>query len=527
MAPLGPRDLLLAERTLDPQAVASILAPYAFEDPLRADAELQRIADEPQARSLLAEIVEELLAGVAASADADQALSLFERMSRAAVNRLQLLAYLKETPRTLELLARTFGASPFMAEILIRDPGDLYWLADPQVLDRNRLRQDRDRDLDERLAAMRTDDGRLAVLRRFKRRELLHLGVRDLMGLATVDETLVALSTLAETLIRAALAICERAELARAARSGADASRMLPHGFAVIGMGKLGGGELNFSSDVDLIYVSGDEENLDEIAAALSIPLGEYFARLARALTAALSAPTDEGYVYRVDLRLRPDGRAGRLVMPLSAVRDYYAARGATWERLALLKAWPVAGDPALGSEFLTTVEPFIYGPRFGDAARGDVRDMKTRIDRQVAERDEARTNVKLGLGGIREIEIVAQTLQLAFGDEHRGLRQRGTLPALAALAEAGFLAAADHRTLADAYRFLRDVENKLQMVHDVQSHALPADPKELRRCGLRLGYRDTPDLDAGQLLLRDHERHTAGVNALFRRLLAPSPDRP
>jgi glutamate-ammonia-ligase adenylyltransferase len=521
MASLGPRDLLLAER-LEPEAVASILAPFAFEDPLRADAELQRIADAPQARLLLAEIVDELLRCVAASADPDQALSLIERYARAAVNRVQLLSYLKETPRTLDLLGRTFGASPFMAEILIRDPGDLYWVADPPVLDRRRSREERLRDLAEMLSPLRSDERRFDALRAFRRREILQLGVRDVLRLATVDETLEALSDLAEVLVAAALDFCQRSTLARLVRPGSDATRLRPHGFAVIGMGKLGGGELNFSSDIDLIYVCADEGDLGALAGALSVSPSEYFVRLARALTAALSAPTDEGYAYRVDLRLRPEGRLGGLVTPLSALRHYYATRGATWERLALLKAWPVAGDLALARDFLTAVQPFIYGPRFGESAQADVCDMKARIDRAMVDRDQARTNVKLGLGGIREIELIVQTLQLAFGDEHPRLRHRGTLAALAALGEADLLAEEDHRALAAAYRFLRDVENKLQMVHDVQSHALPSDPRELRRCGLRLGFLDAPGQDAGARLLHDYHEHTGRVNALFRRLLDP-----
>jgi glutamate-ammonia-ligase adenylyltransferase len=409
-----------------------------------------------------------------------------------------------------------------MAEILIRDPGYLYWLTDPQVLERSRARDERRRDLSEMIAPLRTDEHRLEALRIFKRRELLHIGVRDLLRLATVDETVAALSELAEILIEAALEVCQRSVLGGLAPAAGRDSELVPRGFTVIGMGKLGGGELNFSSDVDLIYVSADEPQLKDLAAVLSIPLPEYFERVARTLTSALSAATNEGSVYRVDLRLRPEGRAGGLVTPLSALRDYYATRGATWERLALLKAWPVAGDMTLAREFLETVEPFVFRSGFGPSVLADIREMKERIHRKIAERDQTHTHVKLGLGGIREIEIVVQTLQLAFAEEHPRLRQRATLPGLAALAEADVLTAEEHRALAAAYRFLRDVENKLQMVHDVQSHALPTSAQELRRCALRLGYRDAPELPADQTLTRDYERHTRWVNAFFRKLFDP-----
>ncbi len=520
MKPLGPRDLLLAPR-LAPGAAAAILEPIGFEDPAAADADLQRIADEPQTRRLLAGVVEELLRCVAASADPDRALSLTERFVRAGVNRVQLLGFLKNAPRTIELLARTFGASPFMAEILIRDPGDFYWLADPSVLEAPRTREERRRDLSQVMLPLRTHEHRLEALRIFKRREILHIGVRDLLRLATVDETLTALSELAEVLIAGALDACQRSLVESLAVGPAEDRGHARNGFAVIGMGKLGGGELNFSSDVDLIYVSVDEARPGEPAAGLSVSLPEFFERLARALTNALSAATPEGSVYRVDLRLRPEGRSGGLVTPLSALGDYYRTRGATWERLALLKAWPVAGDFELARQFLERVQPFVFASGFDARALGDLREMKERIDRAVSQRDQTRTDVKLGLGGIREIELIVQTFELAMGEQNPRLRQRATLPGLAALAEAGLLSPEEHGELAQAYRFLRDVENKLQMVHDVQRHALPAEPRELQRCARRLGYRDSPDGSARDSLMRDYERHTGRVNALFRQLFA------
>jgi [glutamine synthetase] adenylyltransferase / [glutamine synthetase]-adenylyl-L-tyrosine phosphorylase len=234
--------------------------------------------------------------------------------------------------------------------------------------------------------------------------------------------------------------------------------------------------------------------------------------------------------VYRVDLRLRPEGRAGSVALSASAFASYYKARGATWERLALLKASPVAGDHALGARCLKMTRGFIFGP-FGAPALEDVRRLKDQIDRKTAARSEQSRHVKLGIGGIREVELLTQVLQARSGGKSPGLRARGTLAALDALREGDLLAAPDHRDLQRAYLFLRDVENKLQMVSDAQVHVLPEEPEELRRCALRLGYRDQHGVAAGEALAGDYRRHTETVHGIYERVLgavaeAPEPKR-
>ena len=225
---------------------------------------------------------------------------------------------------------------------------------------------------------------------------------------------------------------------------------------------------------------------------------------------------TGEGHVYRVDLRLRPEGRMGSVALPVSAFASYYRSRGANWERLALLKAWPVAGDRELGRRVLERVRPFVYGRPFGDEALADVRRLKRQIDQQVALRAESARHVKLGVGGIREVELLTQVLQLRHGRRRADLRPRGTLPALRALAHAKLLRPDEHEVLARAYVFLRNVENKLQVVSNTQVHALPDDADGIRACALRLGYRDLPALGAGDALLADYRHHTATVHRLF-----------
>jgi glutamate-ammonia-ligase adenylyltransferase len=304
--------------------------------------------------------------------------------------------------------------------------------------------------------------------------------------------------------------------------------RLVKTGFAVVGMGKLGGGELNFSSDVDLIYVYASDEGETRPAPGrgrvVSIPNEEYFEYLSRDLTKALTQGTQEGHVFRVDLRLRAEGSVGRLARPLAGYARYYQSRGQVWERLALLKAWPVAGDPALGKAFLRMVKPFVIGKARTAIGREEaaaivaqVKAVKDMIDDKMEERGQGRRNVKLGTGGIREIEFTVQTVQVLCGRKLPGILDRSTLASLAKFQQAGLLGSATESALRRAYIFLRDVEHKLQMVYDLQTHALPDSKEEMARCAVRLGYGKQR-----KGLVRfnaDLSRHRAFVNHVFQGL--------
>jgi glutamate-ammonia-ligase adenylyltransferase len=281
-------------------------------------------------------------------------------------------------------------------------------------------------------------------------------------------------------------------------------------------MGKLGGGELNFSSDVDLMFLyASDMEEAGGLTAA------EYFWRLSQKITQGLSSFTGEGYVYRVDLRLRPEGKAGNLADSLSGFRRYYEKRLAPWERLALIKAWPVAGSRALGLDFLQMAETFTYSGALGADAIQDVLTMKRKIDEKVSRRRDVGRNVKLGPGGIREIELIVQSLQASHGSRLPELRERNTLRALNALARHSLLSGEEFNALSNAYDFLRDVENKLQMVHDAQTHSLPLADDELAAVASLLGYKRGGG--SAQLIERfeeDYNHHTARVSGLFEAIL-------
>jgi glutamate-ammonia-ligase adenylyltransferase len=504
------RDLLLASR-LDSARVANLLTPYGVTDCEKADANLQSAAGEPSERMLLAEILPDLLACVAGSANPDQALTYFERFVGASSNRTHLFTHLKNSRQSLDILAKSLGGSAYMAEILIRDPHHFYWVTDPQILNRVRRKREIQRDLLQTLKRLGKEDKQLAYLRAVKRREMLLIGVRDLLRIATVEETLTALSVLAEALISATYGICSTA-LRRI-------YKIPPHVFSkftIFAMGKLGGGELNFSSDVDLMFLyASNDEKASEISAQ------EYFRRLAQRITAGLSSFTGEGYVYRVDLRLRPEGDAGNLADPIDGYERYYRTRMGAWERLALLKAWPVAGSWALGRRFLEMSRPFIFNPAFDVEAIAEVREMKARLDEKIFARGQTERNVKLGTGGIREIELVVQSIQAAHGGRLPQILDRNTLRSLIALRGSSLLSDAEFMTLQGAYVFLRDVENKLQMVDDAQTHSLPRELEELRACARLLGYLvAAPNQSPADPFLRDYQQHTRGVNRIFERVV-------
>ena len=435
----------------------------------------------------------------------------------------------------------SFGLSQLLADqifeydLIADEPLEVYWLAEEEVLSRPPTRKGIASALRESIGHLTVKETKLDALRRFRRREMLRIGVRDLLKRATVPETTAALSDLACVLIHAAYEIIN-ADLRRQygvpmhqVRKG----RWVETGFTVIGMGKLGGHELNYSSDVDLIYLyeaHGGETRAPKGGRA-SVPPGvgisneEYFEILARELTRVLSEPTREGYVFRVDLRLRAEGSIGQLARSLDEYQRYYAARGQVWERLALLKAAPVAGSQAVGQAFLKMVKPFVLGGGRVDQDQAlaivqDVRAVKDMIDAKMTGRGHGQRNVKLGTGGIREIEFFVQTIQVLAGRKVPVLLDRSTLGSLARLSKKKLLSANERNALAAAYVFLRDVEHKLQMVHDLQTQTLPVEADELERCAVRMGYGVEDRKKAVESFQADYQRHTELVHRTFQSLV-------
>lgn len=421
---------------------------------------------------------ERLLVAVGDSANPDQGLTFLERFVHASPTPRSCRDRLLADPRALELASVVCGGSAYLAESFIREPAWFDWAL-------SRLGRARTRAKMARNVFKASDADGLRVA---NRQELFLIGARDLLGLATVEETLSALSTLAEVSIQKACKL-----------SAAD------RGFAVIALGKLGGGELNFSSDVDLLYLASPALAREDEAR-----------RLAWAVTDTLGEVTSEGHVYRVDLRLRPEGRVGEIATTLASARRYYRDRASSWERLALIKARPVAGDQALGSRFPEVVRTFVFGQPFGREAMHKLVESKRVMDGRLLARGEADRNVKLGFGGIREIEFVTHALQLQFARRRKALREKSTLGTLSALRETGLLPVGQAETLTKAYLFLRDVENKLQMAAGLQTHTLPSTPPGMRSLARRLRYRDSAEVKAEAAFLQDYQSVTKEVHQIF-----------
>ncbi|MFL6591324.1 MAG: glutamine-synthetase adenylyltransferase, partial [Luteimonas sp.] len=341
---------------------------------------------------------------------------------------------LRADPRLAARMARVAIASDFAVETLARQPGLLEALADdqPQSLVAPTLATDN-----------RADWG--ALLRRYRTAESTRLVWRDVLGLDTVAETLAGSTALAESCLQVALRALEGEFEQRfgRVRSGGAAQRLV-----VFGLGKLGGGELNFSSDVDLVFAYESEGTSD---GARALAAEDYFARLGQQLAKLLDEVTAEGFSHRVDLRLRPFGNAGRIALSFSAMEHYFQREGRDWERYAWQKARPVAGDIEAGERFLTTLRPFVYRRYLDYGALDGLREMKAAIAAEVA-RKELADDIKRGPGGIREIEFLVQALQLIRGGREPVLRDRRLLPALQALVATGHIGAEAGVAMRDAY---------------------------------------------------------------------------
>ncbi len=321
-------------------------------------------------------------------------------------------------------------------------------------------------------------------LRDWRRREMIRIAWRDLAGWADLEEVITGLSELADSALEIALTYLYRWDCARRGTPrGTDSGQ--PAQMVVLGFGKLGGQELNFSSDVDLMFAYTEDGETD---APQPLSNHEFFTRLGRRLIKIIGDATEHGFVFRVDMRLRPNGDSGPLVLSFDAMEHYYQTHGREWERYALIKARAVAGDPAAGADLLARLRPFIYRKYLDYGAINALREMKALINREV-HRKGIPDNIKLGAGGIREVEFIAQTFQLIRGGREPALRSRRLREVLPALADMELMTADAVTTLLDAYEILRRVEHRVQMVADEQTQSLPNDELGQSRLAFAMGF--------------------------------------
>jgi len=406
-------------------------------------------------------------------------------------------------PALLHLLA----VSSICATRLTRNPETLLWLARPEVCLASRGHAEMFSEL-HALAGDSISNRNFAALRFWKGREMTRVALRELANIAPLEETTGELSQIAEICIHGVFEHWD-AEFRR--RHGSPKAE-----FAILALGKLGGGELNHSSDVDLLFLYSDEGQLTP-----HLSYHEFFNRLGKKVLETFSTPHPEGSMFRVDLRLRPEGSAGPLARSLESMENYYAGFGETWERLALIKTRGIAGSRELAYEFLRQHQPFIYPKSTTPDLLDEIANIKRRIERDLVGPDKLERDVKLGIGGIREIEFIVQALQLIHGAHHPFLQEPSMLKALRALRQLDLLPRDEVLTLDKTYRFLRRVEHRLQIEAEQQIHTVPQEPEALQQLSRSLRFSSAEDFTAA---LRER---MCAVRPIFRRIISEMPAEP
>ena len=470
---------------------------------------------------LLPTFLSELVQGF----DAEVGLNAAERLAASLETPERLVPLCLEDASSRRALVACLSGSPYLSEMLISEPKLLEEVFGSGELGRSVFKDELEAELARQLEKAEGMEGAMKVLRRFRRRAFLRLGLRDLMREAELTETVEDLSNLADACLDAGLGFVEnllRARFGEPRYTDSEGVERLGE-FCVIGMGKLGGQELNFSSDIDLMYVYASERGkttgIREPSGRLTgqIELHEYYTRLSQELTRLIGERTADGVVFRVDLRLRPEGKSGNICASLRTYELYYESWGQTWERQALLKARPVAGSRQLGEAFLATITPFIFRKYLDFDAIQEIRGMKERIDSRLGiSAPKGAHHVKLGAGGIREVEFVIQAFQMLYAGQDQWLREDNSLRALHRLSERGHITFDEYAKLTKAYTFLRELENRIQMTYGLQAHKIPDDEKSRAALARKMGLEgDTPD-ELASALLNAYEHHTARVRTVY-----------
>jgi [glutamine synthetase] adenylyltransferase / [glutamine synthetase]-adenylyl-L-tyrosine phosphorylase len=431
-------------------------------------------------RNGLSEIYPFLMAAFGSAADPDRSIVNFERFLESYGP--GLFPELAATPRVIEILVTLFSASPFLTEILLRTPDALKLLNDRKALtERQTIEQFQSEALSASLQFEEPDE-KLGAVRRYQRQQFLRIGTSDFLGLFDLQLVFSQLSRMAIGMIRACLSLAAR-------QTG-----IAPGELAIIALGKLGGWELNYSSDIDLIFV------------AKSKP--EKYHKLAEQLVKNISSTTVEGFLYRVDLRLRPWGNDGPLITTPEVFLEYIQNNARIWEKQALIKARAVAGTLAFAEELRKKIEPFLFSVPF-EEVRSSIYSMKQRTEQYLREKGRYWGEVKLGAGSIRDVEFIVQYLQMT----HPAVRTRATLKAIHQLSAEGLLSPLEEHILKEGYSFLRTIEHYLQMIDYRQTYTLPSDPVALSLLARRFGFESS---EAGKRFVESYEQHCHAIRSIF-----------
>jgi glutamate-ammonia-ligase adenylyltransferase len=501
-------------RSLDDRdASVARLATLGFARPDESYEHLRLLRDGPPAararahrQKVLYDLAPALFSTIQQAADPDLALQNLATFITSVGARTSFLALLRENPGTMRMLIGLFGGSQFLANAFLRHPEQLDMLVRADLVRVHRTADELAAELQPALAAAGDFEEALAVLRRFRNQEVLRIGINDLQSLLEPDAVSAELTALAEVCLRgacevAAQDVCRRYGYAR-----------LPGRFVVVAMGKLGSGELNYHSDLDLIFVYDDAgADFGRLSAH------ECFSKLGQRLITVLQTTTKEGIVYRIDTRLRPSGRSGPLVSSLDGFRQYHDSSAQVWERQALIKARPVAGDAELSARVAEIIAAFVYRAPLRPEDVREIRRLRQRMERELAREDHDRFNIKTGRGGLVDVEFLTQMLQLLYGAGEPRVRARDTMSAVGALREIGVLPADDAGVLTEGYRFLRRVENALRLAYDRPVEDLERGRADVSMVAKRMGFQGTAE-DVRDMLWREYERRREAMRACYER---------
>ncbi|OGQ05518.1 MAG: hypothetical protein A2W38_00450 [Deltaproteobacteria bacterium RBG_19FT_COMBO_58_16] len=508
------RVLLAAEMT-DEEA-AGRLATLGFKNPEAAAGHLQRLRGGPsfvqmgsRARLLFKKLAPVFLSRVIESPDPDRALSYLERFIASVGARTSFYSLLFENRKVLDELIRLFGTSEFLSRTLVEQPGSLEQLLSRDMAAPYRSRAEISAEFAEAIGSEDDYEQRLELLRRLKGQEIFRIGVNDIAGAVSQRRVCAQISFVAEASLEAAV---------RIARDELEKKHGKPEGkFCVLGLGKLGGREMIYGSDLDILFVYSSDDSEARTSGERPLSDHEFFVKLGQRIISVLTLRTQSGFVFNVDARLRPSGRA--LVVSLPSLLEYHRAETSIWERQALTKARFVAGDAGLGEEAAAELRQTLYSGSKG-LTNEDVEEMyriRLRMEEEIAKETDRRYNIKAGAGGVNDIEFLVQAIQLKWGHEKKSLRTPQTVKALLRIFREGLITKEEYGFLKEAYLFLRLLELRQRIVNDRPEGDLVKGTPELATLARRVGYSGP---DGAEELLTDYKKYAEKIRKIYLKVL-------
>ncbi|MBI5192297.1 MAG: bifunctional [glutamate--ammonia ligase]-adenylyl-L-tyrosine phosphorylase/[glutamate--ammonia-ligase] adenylyltransferase [Nitrospirae bacterium] len=499
------------------ERLSTLLSETGFSDGRKAGVNLHLLFKDIEDQQIFRKLMPAVLKSCIASPDPDMSLNNLERFVVFYEDKERLYTYLTDRSELIPVLLFLFGSSQYLSNFLFSAPQEyLVWLSIPNLL-RQAINKESQLDyLRKQISTVRTSINDIkSLLRRFRKKEYIRIALRDMLGYAILSEVTQEISAVADICLQIAYEFCNNDLIKRYGMPMYTDVDGNTHNcaFTILGMGKLGGEELNYSSDIDIMFLYTSDRGETSTG---QLNNHQFYVKLSEMVSRIIGDVTEEGFVFRVDTRLRPEGDKGDLASSLRSYEVYYESWGLTWERAALSKTRPSAGDENLGKAFLSMIQPFVYRKYLDFNSIDEIRDMKVKIDKHIAVKGKDLNDVKLGYGGIREIEFFVQALQLLYGGKEPWIREKNTLRALHRLAQKGFISYDEEGILSNAYHLLRRIEHGVQIVGERQVHVMPNDAKELYILARRLGYKDKGRSRADEFLMKDYLSCTKAVRKIY-----------